>query len=48
MRGADESPALLDRFGFWFIIAVVLVVIAYTPAFINIGYAGLSPTWQPW
>lgn len=48
MRGEDESPALLDRLGFWFVIAVVLVVIAYTPAFINIGYEGLSPTWQPW
>ena len=48
MRGADESPALLDRLGFWFVIAVVLVVIAYVPALINVGYSGLSPTWQPW
>lgn len=46
--GSSEGPALLDRLGFWFIAAVVLVLIAYVPAFIIQGFDPSSPTWQPW
>ncbi|MEX1287534.1 MAG: cbb3-type cytochrome c oxidase subunit I [Acidimicrobiia bacterium] len=45
---ASEGPAILDSLGFWFIIAVVLVALAYTPAFIIQGFDPTSPTWQPW
>jgi len=32
--GARETAPLWDRLGFWFLIAVILVVIAYVPLFV--------------
>lgn len=29
--GANETPALMDRLGFWFLLAVILAAIAYLP-----------------
>ena len=48
VHGADEGPALLDSIGFWVVAAVVLVLVAYVPAFIIQGFDPSSPTWQPW
>jgi cytochrome c oxidase subunit 1 len=48
VHGADDGPAILDSIGFWFVAAVVLVLIAYVPAFIIQGFDPSSPTWQPW
>ena len=48
VHGAEAGPALLDSIVFWFVAAVVLVLVAYVPAFIIQGFDPSSPTWQPW
>ncbi len=48
-HGASETLPVLDRLGFWFGIAVLLVVLAYGPLFI--AYLPLnrtSPGWNVW
>lgn len=48
VHGADEGPAILDRIGLWFVVAVVLVLAVYVPAFIIQGFDPASPFQQPW
>lgn len=48
VHGAEESPAIFEKLGFWFVAAIVLVLAAYVPAFIIQGFDPASPTWQPW
>ena len=38
MHDASETPAWLDRAGLWFVVAVVLVLIAYIPVFVSHNY----------
>ena len=38
IHGGSETPRWLDRVGLWFVVAVVLVVIAYIPVFLTHNY----------
>ena len=38
IHGGSETPSILDRMGLWFIVAVVLVIIAYVPVFLTHSY----------
>jgi cytochrome c oxidase subunit 1 len=38
IHGGSETPSVLDRIGLWFVVAVVLVVIAYVPVFLTHTY----------
>jgi cytochrome c oxidase subunit 1 len=43
IHGSDEAPGILDRIGFWTIIAFVLIAIAYIPVFLSHNYEFTSP-----
>ena len=48
IRPDTERPPILDRLGFWVVVAVALVLIAYVPAFIQQGFVPDSPPWRLW
>ncbi|NQV07367.1 cbb3-type cytochrome c oxidase subunit I [bacterium] len=43
IKGAEESPAILDRLGLWFVAAVALVLLAYVPVLLSQGLNLDSP-----
>jgi cytochrome c oxidase subunit 1 len=45
IHGSDRSPAVLDRLGLWFLVAVALVAAAYVPALLTQGVNLDSPGW---
>ena len=43
IHGPNEAPAILDRLGVWFVVAALLVALAYVPVIINQGISLDAP-----